>query len=91
MGGSRLRLATSYHLTQYGRQHIILEQSDRVADTWRRRWNSFTLITPNWMTRLPGAAYRGDEPDAFMGRDGVVAYLERYAQQFKLPVRCRSA
>ena len=35
-----------------------------VADSWRtQRWDSLRLLTPNWMTRLPGFAYRGDDPD----------------------------
>jgi putative flavoprotein involved in K+ transport len=25
------------------------------------------LLTPNWMTRLPGYAYRGDDPDGYLG------------------------
>jgi len=37
-----------------------------VAESWRTRWwDSLRLLTPNWMSRLPGGyAYRGDDPDA---------------------------
>src|SRR5262245_9832784 len=51
------------------------------------RWDSFTLNTPNWQTRLPGAEYHGDDPDGFMSRGEVVAYLEDYVERFHLPVR----
>ena len=88
IGGGQAGLALSYYLTQQGRSHILLEQG-RVAETWRtRRWDSFTLITPNWMTQLPGFPYQGDDPDGFMLRENVIAYLERYAVSFYAPLLC---
>lgn len=66
---------------------MILEQADQIAEPWRKRWDSFTLITPNWMTRLPGAEYQGDDPDGFSARDEVVAYFEKYVERFELPIR----
>ena len=87
VGAGQAGLSTSYHLTQQGRTHLILEQADQAAQVWRNRWDSFTLNTPNWMNRLPGAEYQGDDPDSFMARDGVVDYLKEYIQQFELPVR----
>jgi putative flavoprotein involved in K+ transport len=87
IGGGQGGLSTSYHLTQQGREHVILEQADQAAEVWRNRWDSFTLNTPNWMTRLPGAEYNGDDPDGFIARDGVVAYFEEYIERFELPVR----
>ena len=85
--GGQGGLATSYHLTLQGREHVILEQAERAAEAWRHRWDSFTLITPNWMTRLPGAEYQGDDPDGFMPRDKVIAYFEEYVRRFELPIR----
>ena len=87
VGGGQGGLSTSYHLTQQGRDHMILEQADQVAGPWRNRWDSFTLITPNWMTRLPGAEYQGDDPDGFSARDEVVASFEKYVERFDLPIR----
>jgi len=87
IGAGQGGLSTSYSLTQQGREHIILEQADQVAEAWRNRWDSFTLITPNWMMRLPGAEYRGDDPDGFTARDDVIAYLEEYVERFDLPIK----
>lgn len=87
VGGGQGGLSVSYHLTQKGRDHLILEQTDQPADVWRKRWDSFTLITPNWMIRLPGAEYRGDAPDSFMPRDEVVIYFEDYIKKFDLPIK----
>jgi putative flavoprotein involved in K+ transport len=44
-------------------------------------------VTPNWSVQLPGGAYDGADPDGFMPRDEIVAFLERYAGGAGLPVR----
>ncbi len=87
VGAGQGGLSTSYYLKQQGREHVILEREDQIAQVWRNRWESFTLITPNWMLRLPGAEYKGDDPDGFIARDEVVAYFEEYIERFELPIR----
>jgi putative flavoprotein involved in K+ transport len=88
VGGGQAGLAVSYHLSQQGRPHTILEQASQPAEAWRNhRWDSFTLVTPNWTVRMPGAEYRGDDPDGFMPREKVVAYLEDYIDRFTLPIQ----
>ncbi len=73
IGGGQAGLAISHYLTQQGRDHVVLEQATQVGSAWRdRRWDSFTLVTPNWTVRLPGFPYRGDDPDGFMTRAEVV-------------------
>lgn len=89
IGAGQAGLSISYLLTQRGRQNLILEQEAQVGAAWRsKRWDSFHLVTPNWQLRLPGAEYEGAEPDAFMPRDEVIDYIERYRERFRLPVRC---
>src|SRR5918998_60087 len=64
VGGGQAGLATSYYLTQQGREHIVLEQAARAANVWRNeRWDSFTLVTPNWTLKMPGAEYDGADRD----------------------------
>src|SRR5262249_54582269 len=88
VGGGQAGLSVSYYLTKQARDHLVLEQSDKPAEAWRNhRWDSFTLNTPNWQTRLPGAEYKGVDPDGFMSRSDVVVYLENYVAKFHLPVR----
>jgi cation diffusion facilitator CzcD-associated flavoprotein CzcO len=86
VGGGQAGLATSRELTQAGVEHVVLERG-RVGQTWRGRWDSFCLVTPNWTVQLPGYPYDGDDPDGFMPRDEIVAYLERYASAVGVPVR----
>ena len=87
IGAGQAGLSVSYFLARHKRPHVVLEQ-DRIGASWAgKRWDSFTLVTPNWMTRLPGFAYRGPDPDGFLARDDIVAYLEGYAASFGAPVR----
>jgi putative flavoprotein involved in K+ transport len=88
VGGGQAGLATSYWLQQFGRDHVVLEQAAHPANAWRAgRWDSFMLVIPNWGLRMPGAEYDGPAPDAYMPRDELVAYFDRYAERFRLPVR----
>src|SRR5262245_48777142 len=83
IGAGQAGLAISYYLTQYARTHVVLEKDRQVGSAWRHgRWDSFTLLTPNWSVRLPGFPYRGDDPDGFMARAEVVSHLEQYASSF---------
>jgi putative flavoprotein involved in K+ transport len=87
VGGGQGGLSASYFLKQQGQENLVLDSAPQAAQVWRNRWDSFTLNTPNWMTRLPGAEYQGNDPDGFMPRDAVVAYFEAYVERFELPVR----
>ena len=83
IGGGQAGLAVSHELLALGIEHIVLER-DRVAETWRRRWDSFCLVTPNWTLDLPGAPYAGNDPDGFAPREEIVDYLEHYAADLPL-------
>jgi len=86
VGAGQAGLAVSRELTQEGIAHVVLERG-RMGQSWRGRWDSFCLVTPNWSVQLPGHPYDRDDPDGFMPRDEVVAYLERYAASCAAPVR----
>jgi putative flavoprotein involved in K+ transport len=87
VGAGHAGLAMSNLLRNDGVEHIVFERG-RIAERWRnQRWDSFTLLTPNWATWLPNFRYDGNEPDGFMPRDEVVDYFERYARSFDAPVR----
>ena len=64
----------------------MLERGE-VANSWRKeRWDSLTLLTPNWQTRLPGCAYDGDDPDGYMSVSELIQFLDDYAANTNAPV-----
>jgi putative flavoprotein involved in K+ transport len=76
----------SHELGRAGVEHVVLERA-RIGESWRSRWDSFCLVTPNWTVRLPGAEDGPPDPDGFMPRDEIVSYLGSYARSFRAPVR----
>lgn len=89
IGGGQAGLAMGHFLAAQGREFRILEAAAEPAAAWRARWNSLKLFTPARYDSLPGAPFPGD-PDAYPGRDEVVAYLTDYARRFDLPVELNS-
>lgn len=87
IGGGQAGLAMSHCLTRRGVDHVVLERGD-TANSWRtQRWDSLRLLTPNWLSRLPGWSYRGDDPDGYMTAGEVVTHLDDYRRSFDAPVR----
>lgn len=87
IGAGQAGLAASYYLMQQGREHIIFER-ERIGESWRSgKWDSFTLVTPNYMLQLPGFTYEGDNPEGFLKKKKIIQYLEDYAARFSLPVK----
>jgi putative flavoprotein involved in K+ transport len=86
IGAGHGGLAMSRCLSERSIDHVVLERSD-VANSWRtERWDSLRLLTPNWLCRLPGYTYHGDDPDGFMAADEVVEFITRYAAEIGAPV-----
>ncbi len=65
----------------------MFEKAAQAGEAWRQRWDSFTLVTPNWSFRLPGAEYAGPDPGGFLPRNEIVRCLENYHKLFQLPVQ----
>ena len=86
IGAGQAGLATSHELAKHGIPHVVLERG-RVGQTWRGRWESFCLVTPNWSMQLPDQPYDGEDPDAFDPRADIVGFLERYAVRSDTPLR----
>ena len=86
IGAGQAGLAMSRHLSNLSVDHVLLERG-QVANSWRtERWDSLRLLTPNWMTRLPGHEYTGADPEGYMDATQVVDQLESYRQELDAPV-----
>ena len=89
IGAGQAGLAIGYLLKRQGRRYVIVERADEIASAWRDRWDSLTLFTPRRYSALPGLPFPGD-PDGYPGKNEVIAYLERYAETFDLPIEFNS-
>ncbi|MBX7435103.1 NAD(P)-binding domain-containing protein [Mycobacterium sp. Y57] len=87
VGAGQAGLAMSHCLSARSIDHVLLERG-RVANSWHtERWDSLRLLTPNWLSRLPGWRYRGDDPDGYMTAAQVAAHLDGYRRHLDAPVR----
>jgi putative flavoprotein involved in K+ transport len=86
IGAGHSGLAMSHELGRRGLDHVVLERGE-VANAWRtERWETLRLLTPNWMCRLPGYRYQGDDPDGYMNVGEVVEFVSSYATRVSAPV-----
>jgi putative flavoprotein involved in K+ transport len=89
VGAGQAGLAMGYFLKRQARRFLLVEAADSIGAVWRSRWESLLLFTPRRYDGLPGLAFPGG-PDGYPTRDEVIAYLERYAASFELPVELNS-
>jgi putative flavoprotein involved in K+ transport len=90
VGAGHCGLAMSRCLAAQSIDHVVLERGE-VAHSWRtQRWDSLRLLTPNWMTRLPGHTYRGDDPDGYLTASETAQLITDYAKETAAPVRANT-
>jgi putative flavoprotein involved in K+ transport len=81
IGGGPSGITCSYYLKQKGIKHVILEK-DEMLHTWKReRWDSFYLVTPNWMTNIPEMDDLIPYDNAYMSKQEIVTVLERFLER----------
>jgi putative flavoprotein involved in K+ transport len=86
IGAGASGICVSSVLSKAKIDHVILEKA-RPFQAWRNRWDSFTVVLPNWIINLPGQEYNGPNPKGFMTRNELIEYLEKYASAFGPPIR----
>lgn len=87
IGAGHSGLAISHYLAARSIDHVVLERGE-IANSWRReRWDSLKLLTPNWLSVLPGYGYSGNDPDGYMSMAEVIAFISGYAAATDAPVR----
>jgi len=86
IGGGQAGLSVGYHLAKRKLRFVILDENERVGDSWRRRWDSLRLFTPARFNGLPGMRFDAAKW-SFPTKDEMGDYLEAYAERFALPVQ----
>ena len=87
IGAGQAGLSIGYYLSKLDKEYVILEQASATAPSWRGRWDSFTLVLPNWTYQIPDNEYNGSDPDGFMNRDDLVASLDQFTVSFNPEIR----
>jgi putative flavoprotein involved in K+ transport len=90
VGAGHSGLGMGYCLAQRKLNFVILEKGDALSPAWRSRWDSFTLVLPNWTLQLPGYVYQGDDPDGFLTKDQMIRYIEGFTTTFQPDIRFAS-
>ncbi|WP_439604873.1 FAD-dependent oxidoreductase, partial [Shinella sp.] len=68
IGGGQAGLAAAYHLRKSKIDYLVVDASDRIGDSWRKRYRSLTLFTPRQFSSLPGLDLIGNR-EAYPTRD----------------------
>lgn len=87
IGAGPAGLAVAAALTQQGQRPLVLEQAERLAASWHGHYQRLHLHTHRRHSALPGLpipASAGPWPS----RKAVIEYLNEYARQFDLDIRC---
>lgn len=78
IGGGPSGVACVRHLKMKGIKSLLIEKKD-MLQTWKHeRWDSFYLVTPNWMTNLPGLEDEFPYDNEFMSREEIYMWLNRF-------------
>jgi putative flavoprotein involved in K+ transport len=88
IGGGQAGLAVGYFLKSMNVKFIILDENQRIGDSWRKRWDSLKLFTPSQHDCLPGMPFTLAK-GSFPGKDEMADYLDRYVNEFSLPVQLK--
>jgi putative flavoprotein involved in K+ transport len=86
-GAGTAGLAAAATLRGAGVDVIVLERSDRVAASWRSRYDGLRLNTTGWMSTQPGLRASRRRYGEFPSRDAWIKYLEDYAAHHRIDVR----
>lgn len=86
IGGGQAGLSVGYHIAMAKRPFLILDENERIGDSWRKRWDSLRAFSPAFTNGLPGWPFPAPAW-SFPTKDELADYLEAYAARFALPVR----
>jgi putative flavoprotein involved in K+ transport len=85
VGAGQSGLSIGYYLKQTDFTFLLVDAVDRIGSSWRNRYDSLVLFSPNAYSALPGLSLRG-HPEDFPGKEDIASYLEGYANNFSIPV-----
>lgn len=86
IGAGPAGLAVAGRLTARERPFVVLEKSDRVADSWHRHYDRLHLHTVKETSHLPHRPFPPDTP-RYLPRHRFLEYLQAYAREMGIEPR----
>jgi cation diffusion facilitator CzcD-associated flavoprotein CzcO len=86
VGAGVAGIASALALKDAGLRPIVLDAADRVASSWRSRYDSLRLNTWRGFSHLPGRPYPKGTP-IFPSRQELIGHVERHAGEDKMELR----
>ncbi len=83
IGAGPAGLATAAMLRKRGVDAVVIDRAPAVGASWRGHYDRLHLHTVRWLSDLPGLRFPR-EHGRWVSRDGVIEYLERYAEHHQL-------
>lgn len=90
IGAGQAGLSIAYYLKKHQRDFLLLEQANEIGASWRSRYDSLTLFTPNQYNQLPELSFPGD-PKHYPNKDEVADYLKTYANYWNFPIKLNTS
>jgi cation diffusion facilitator CzcD-associated flavoprotein CzcO len=85
VGAGHAGLNIAARLGHLGVPTLVLEQTPRVGDVWRNRYNNLLLHDPKWYGQMPYLPYPDNWP-VFAPKEMVADWLEAYSWILQLNV-----
>lgn len=89
IGAGPAGIASAVALKDAGLRPVVLDQADRVASSWRSRYDGLRLNTWRRFSQLPGRPFPKGTP-TFPSRDQLVEHLEHHAGEDGIELRLRT-
>jgi len=89
IGGGQAGLTAAYMLQHQKLKYLVLDGGDCIGASWRKRFSSLTLFTPNNLNRLAGFVAphgRGE----YLTKDEFADYLHEYVEHYELNIQLNS-
>jgi cation diffusion facilitator CzcD-associated flavoprotein CzcO len=83
IGAGPAGLAVAAMLRKRGVDAVVIDRAAAVGSSWRGHYDRLHLHTVRWLSDLPGLRFPRSH-GRWVHRDGVVEYLERYAEHHRL-------
>ncbi len=85
IGAGQTGLAVAYYIKKTKLSFLLVDANTRIGDSWRKRYDSLRLLTPDSNNSLSGLSLGGNKK-THSTKDNFADYLERYSHHFSFHI-----